>query len=760
MPAAGITSSFAVTSTWASGYQATLTLNNGQSTAVANWQLGFDLNATISSIWDAKVVSHVGTHYVIAGLAYDATLPGSGSLSFGYVAGGATAAAPVNLTVNGTAIGTGTGNPTPPPPTALPTVSVANAQVAEGNSGTTALPFTVSLSAASTTAVTLKYATANGTATAGLDYTATSGTLTFAPGQTTQVVNVPVLGDTNVEPDETLTLSLSSPLGATIAKALANGTILNDDTSPTSPPTSGVAVTFKNTSDWGTGFNGEVDLANTPATATGTWTLGFDFAGSISSFWNATLVSQVGHHFVVAGASWNATIAAGASTSFGFGASPGGGTVVPTNFVFTSNGSATGSGGTTTPSGPTAVADTATTAPGTSVTIAVLANDTDAAGNTLSLNSVTQGTNGSVVANANGTLTYTPKAGYVGTDSFTYVVSDGKGAATGTVSVAVVAPTPAGTWPAHVFAPYVDMGLYPTYNLASAAQNGGVKFFTLAFITADPSGNPSWGGYASYDVNGGSFDQGIRSQISAVRAAGGDVQVSFGGASGTELAQAITDVAKLTAAYQTVVSAYNLTHLDFDIEGAAVADHASIDRRSQALAALQKSAAAAGKPLAVWFTLPVLPTGLTADGLHVVQSALKFGVQLAGVNGMAMDYGESAAPNPKGQMGTYAIDVANSLHDQLKSLYGASLSDSQLWSMVGVTPMIGLNDDTNEVFTQADASQLAAFAVRKGVGRISMWDLNRDRQNASGALSYVDLNSSSLVQQPYDFSKIFESYQG
>ena len=71
----------------------------------------------------------------------------------------------------------------------------------------------------------------------------------------------------------------------------------------------------------------------------------------------------------------------------------------------------------------------------------------------------------------------------------------------------------------------------------------------------------------------------------------------------------------LTAAYQTVVTDYNLTHIDFDIEGAAVADHASIDRRSQALAALQQTEAAAGKPLTIWFTLPALPTALTADGL-------------------------------------------------------------------------------------------------------------------------------------------------
>ncbi len=232
--------------------------------------------------------------------------------------------------------------------------------------------------------------------------------------------------------------------------------------------------------------------------------------------------------------------------------------------------------------------------------------------------------------------------------------------------------------------------------------------------------------------------------------------VSFGGASGTELAQAITSVPALTAAYQQVINAYQLTHIDFDIEGAAEADTASIDRRSQAIAALQQAAAADGRTLQVWFTLPVLPTGLTADGLYVLQSALKYGVQIAGVNVMAMDYGDGAAPNPQGQMGTYAIDAATSTFNQLRSLLGPTPTNSQLWAMIGVTPMIGMNDQTDEVFTQQDAEQLVAFAQQVGMGRLSFWDLNRDQESPSGALNYVDLNSSSLVQTPLQFALIFQ----
>ncbi|AWM39736.1 Extracellular serine protease precursor [Gemmata obscuriglobus] len=111
----------------------------------------------------------------------------------------------------------------------LPVLSVTGASVAEGNSGTTALTFTVTLSAPSLQTVTVAYATADGTATAGTDYTAASGTLTFAPGETTKTVTVLVTGDTAAEADETFRLVLSSPVAAVIA-GNGTGTITNDDT--------------------------------------------------------------------------------------------------------------------------------------------------------------------------------------------------------------------------------------------------------------------------------------------------------------------------------------------------------------------------------------------------------------------------------------------------------------------------------------------------------------------------------------------------
>ncbi len=111
----------------------------------------------------------------------------------------------------------------------VPAASIADASITEGNTGTSNLVFTVTLSQPSTKIITVDYATADGTAVAGSDYTATSGTLTFPAGTTTQTVVVPVLGDTTIEATETFTVTLSNPTNLTIGTAQATGTIVTDD---------------------------------------------------------------------------------------------------------------------------------------------------------------------------------------------------------------------------------------------------------------------------------------------------------------------------------------------------------------------------------------------------------------------------------------------------------------------------------------------------------------------------------------------------
>jgi hypothetical protein len=127
-------------------------------------------------------------------------------------------------------------HPVPPPPAPLPTLAVGGAAADEGNSGPVDLVFTVTLSEPADQPVTVQFATADGTAAAGSDYVAASGTLTFAPGTTSQTVTVRVNGDGTFEPDEALTLRLSAPGGAVITTATATGTIRNDDPVVSPPP--------------------------------------------------------------------------------------------------------------------------------------------------------------------------------------------------------------------------------------------------------------------------------------------------------------------------------------------------------------------------------------------------------------------------------------------------------------------------------------------------------------------------------------------
>jgi Cellulose binding domain/Bacterial Ig domain/Calx-beta domain/Glycosyl hydrolases family 18 len=725
----GVTATFAVTQDWGTGFGGSLTLTSTLSAPVANWKLEFDYAANIDTIWNAQIVSRAGIHYVITGASWDANLPANGVVSFGFNGSpGHTTAAPANYMLNGVPLNSST--PTP-------TLSISDVAITEPASGSAPAAFAVNLSAPATTPVTVHYNTLDNTAKAGADYTAASGNVTFAPGQTSQTIPVSVLADSVADGNETFLVVLSNPSGATLARAQASGTISD-------PPSNSGDVTFQVTSDWGSGFNGQITIKNSTKQDWTAWTLSFDFVGQITSIWDASVFSRGGNHFVIQNASYDGALAPGATVAFGFTGSRESGLIAPTNAMVR--------GGPPVLSPPTAVNDAAWTSPGTAVVIPVLANDSDNNGSTLNVVAATQGSHGSVAVNAGQTVTYTPAAGFTGVDSFSYTLGDGSGL---TSKAAVTVTVSKIVWPARVFAPYVDVTLAPAVNLPTIAQTVGVKFFNLAFVVADSSNVPSWGGYAPYEINGGAFDQALRAQVNTLRGLGGDVAVSFGGANGSELATKITTVKALQSAYQSVIDAYGLTRIDFDIEGGAAADHASIDRRSQAMAALQATATAAGKPLQIWLTLPVLPTGLTADGLYVVQSALKFGVSLSGVNVMAMDYGDSAAPNPAGQMGTYAIASATSVFGQLKTLYGTSKTDAQIWAMIGVTPMIGLNDNTSEIFDQAAARQLLAFAQQKGMGEIAMWSLSRDQQNAAGRVNYVDPTSSSILQKPYEFSTIF-----
>ncbi|OKI04536.1 chitinase [Streptomyces sp. CB02923] len=294
------------------------------------------------------------------------------------------------------------------------------------------------------------------------------------------------------------------------------------------------------------------------------------------------------------------------------------------------------------------------------------------------------------------------------------------------------------------FTPYIDTSLYPAYDMADTVSKTGVKTFNLAFVTSGGGCEPKWGGAGALG------DDAVAKQIPALRKAGGDVRVSFGGANGSELGLACKSAAELAAAYGKVVDKFALKKVDFDIEGGALPDAAANTRRAQAIAQLQKK----HPGLDVSFTLPVMPEGLTQDGVNLVADAKKNGVKISAVNIMAMDYGASY----DGDMGTYAVQAATATQGQLKKTLG--LGDAAAWKAVAVTPMIGVNDVQKEIFTVEDAKELVTFAQSKHLAWLSMWSSTRDKACLGGPQNSAQPTCSSLSQNPLDFTKALGSYQG
>jgi len=295
-----------------------------------------------------------------------------------------------------------------------------------------------------------------------------------------------------------------------------------------------------------------------------------------------------------------------------------------------------------------------------------------------------------------------------------------------------------------IVAPYVDMGLYPPADLVAVSSAMGVKALSLAFVVQDASApcSPAWGGYNAYSVGGAGDFSGA---IAAFKSAGGQPIVSFGGASGTELADGCSSTTSVATAYQKVIDRYGIDRVDFDIEGAAVANPTGNQRRATAVAQVQKDMAAKGKSLAVSLTLPVMPDGLTADGLRTVREFVSAGVTVATINIMAMDYGSSYT-----DMGTHAITAIQTTAAQLKTISAySSWSDAQRTALVGVTPMIGKNDVAPEVFTISDTAKVAQYARANGVGFVGWWEATRDKPCTGGSTALYQCTGTSDAQWAY-----------
>lgn len=340
----------------------------------------------------------------------------------------------------------------------------------------------------------------------------------------------------------------------------------------------------------------------------------------------------------------------------------------------------------------------------------------------------------------------------VTTYSFRVAANDAAGSSAQSSAINVTTlngppPPPPGS---KTFAPYVDMGLTVDWQLLTIQQQSGIKVFTLGFVVGNGGCTPTWGGVGATVAND-TLPNGttILSLVQGIRAAGGDVIISFGGASGTELALGCTTVSSLQAAYQAVLNKYSVNsstpvRLDFDIEGGATTDQASINRRNSALVGLKN----ANPNLVISYTLPVLPTGLVASGVNILNSVKSSGLNVNVINIMAMDYG--SANDNGGQMGLSAQQAASNTHNQVVA--------AGLTSSIGVTPMIGINDVNTEIFQLADAQSLLNFAnANSYITRLSMWSVARDNGGCANQ-GFASPTCSGISQANWAFSNILKPF--
>jgi chitinase len=288
-------------------------------------------------------------------------------------------------------------------------------------------------------------------------------------------------------------------------------------------------------------------------------------------------------------------------------------------------------------------------------------------------------------------------------------------------------------------APYVDMSNSQEGVLNTVISSDGLRSFTAAFTIGEGCSD-IWG-----DTLPVGSDPTIGAEISSAKAAGASVIVSSGGSAGEPISFTCTNQSTIDAAYQAIINDYGTDDLDFDIEGAAIADTTGIDQTFQAMKDLKAS-----NPGLVWsVTVPVLPTGLDNYGTALLQDAQNMGVTIPLVNVMAMDYYEGDI-----EMGNAAISAAENTLSQMRAVNG-----SYSYANVGITPMIGVNDD-GSTFTLADASSVASWASSNGIGRLAFWSVDRDQACPGGNGGAASPTCSGVSESTGQFTGAFTGAGG
>ncbi len=377
---------------------------------------------------------------------------------------------------------------------ATPSLAISDASIDEGNTSSVTAAFTVTLSNPNGQTVSVQYATANGSAQSGSDYTTTSGSLSFSGSTTSRTISVPVLGDMSDEPDENFFVDLTNASNATLADSRGQGTIRDDDSAGTPTtlvfnPVADAYVRTGSTSNYGSATELRVKTSSTTYKSYFKFTLSgvgaFDAAKlrlyvldatsiagtvhAVSNDYAGTTTSWVenGIHGNNAPAITAPALGSLGSTSNGtwieFDVTPaitGDGTYSFALQSTSSNSGRYGSKESTNkpqlvlqlPAGPgpgntapVAVDDSRMVAEDGTLAVeapGLLANDSDADGHPLTAQVTVQPTRGTLSLQSSGAFTYAPQAKFHGTDPFTYRASDGNGGSDTAVVTITVTPAP------------------------------------------------------------------------------------------------------------------------------------------------------------------------------------------------------------------------------------------------------------------------------------------------------------------------------
>jgi chitinase len=277
-----------------------------------------------------------------------------------------------------------------------------------------------------------------------------------------------------------------------------------------------------------------------------------------------------------------------------------------------------------------------------------------------------------------------------------------------TAQAAIVAPpsVPLGG------APYI----YPATggkDPVAVMHSTGVKAFTLAFILDKGGCTPAW------DGSGSLTGSAITNRINAIRNAGGDVVVSFGGYSGPKLGKACGSASALAGAYQKVIDAYRLRAIDIDLEAGEVS------QSSKVLNAL-KITKQKNPDVQIIMTLGTGINGLDGGEAKIPGQAVSTGATIDVWTIMPFDFGG----RQKSDMGKLSVQASEGLHKQLKGAY-KSKSDAQVYAMQGISSMNGKTDE-GETVTVANFDTMLTYAHQHHLARFTFWELNRD-----GKLQYT-----------------------